>query len=132
MTWLQTLANPTVYPLQARDLGKPLVLIDSLGAGEPTVWIPVKVLKAWEQSTNGRRRWCPSSNRQKESEFFFSPTFCSTQGLCGLGDATYTGEGSLLCSIYPLKCVSLPETSSQMLPEIMFNQTSGLLITQST
>lgn len=44
--------------------------------------------------------------------------------------STHFGKGQLLYSAHQLK--SLPETASQILPQIMFNQISGYLMAHST
>lgn len=54
-----------------------------------------------------------------------SSTFLFYLGSHGLGDAHQVGEAGLLCSVYPSRCRSLPETPSQTL-RIIFYRPLGI------
>ena len=58
--------------------------------------------------------------------------FCSVQALDGLVDAYSHWWGTLLYSVYQVKCLSCPETPLQTYPEIKFYQLSGHPFAQSS
>lgn len=80
------------------------------------------------RSAGGRRRLMVQLGSRAEREQI--QPFLFSRGLNGLDD-THTGEGHLLCLIYPFKCSSLLKTPSRTHPEIRFNQLPRPLVQSS-
>ena len=87
-------------------------------------------LKAWDPRmtkvsvpVRGQEKTDVTAHAVSQAEEFCSPfTFCPPRALSGPDDAHPHGENKPLYSVHHFKRDSLPETPSQIHPEIMFNR----------
>lgn len=87
------------------------------------VWSPENYERALLQAGKDQRL---SPRSQAENSSNLTLAFCSSLDLSRLVMMpTHVEKGHLLCSVYPFKCSSLPETPSQTQPKIMFNWCFG-------